>query len=211
MRRTLTQQILLGVSVLLLLGLGALAVLYQALTTVARALTEVTEVEEPTSAAAYEMEINVVEIGLKVMKHLDTGNPQYRERVVEDTADFARFKAQYDRLAETEQGKALGEQVGAFYHEFLTVGEALMNQKGQQETHFVTIAANFATLDEIIDDRLQAHIDREGPDGQQKAEEAVALEADGGEVGTWLGNYLQTHEPEQQRVILTMRTTFGNT
>ena len=123
-RRTLTQQILLGVSALLLIGLGAMAVLYQALSTVKHALSKVTEVEEPTSAAAYEMEINVIGAGLGVLKYLDTSDPQYRERVAKDAEDFARFKAPYDRLAETAQGKALGEQVEEIYHEFLTLGKS---------------------------------------------------------------------------------------
>ena len=59
---------------------------------------EITEVAEPTSAAAYEMEINVIGTGLGVLKYLQTGDEIHRQRVAKDEADFERFKARYDHL-----------------------------------------------------------------------------------------------------------------
>ena len=56
---------------------------------------EITEVEEVTSAAAYEMEINVIGIGLGVLKYLQTGDDIHRQRVAKNEADFERFRAQY--------------------------------------------------------------------------------------------------------------------
>ena len=42
---------------------------------------EITEVKEPTSAAAYEMEINVIGTGLGVLKYLQTGDEIHRQSV----------------------------------------------------------------------------------------------------------------------------------
>lgn len=91
-------------------------------------LNEITAVEEATSAAAYEMEINVIGTGMGVLQYLATGDPQFRQRVVKDEADFERFKAQYDRLAETQKGKELGTQIGLLYEKYKVLGEILMNE-----------------------------------------------------------------------------------
>ena len=48
---------------------------------VARRIDAIVYVEEPTSAAAYEMEINVLGAGLGVLKYVSNGNPQHRARV----------------------------------------------------------------------------------------------------------------------------------
>ena len=204
---TITKRIFLGVTLILLIGLGTIAVIYQALRTVEQALYEVTNVRQPTSAAAYEMEINVIGTGLGVLKYLHTRDPKYRDRVAKDTADFAHFHAQYNGLSQTARSK-LGEQVEAIYREFRTLGQALMDRKDQQEKLFATVAINFDTLDDIIDDRFHAHIDRIGPDGQQKIEESVSLEADSAEVGTWLGHYLRTHQRDYHTRIFDNATDF---
>lgn len=81
MRWTIGRQAALGVSSLLgLFLLVALVSLFQSRDVDAR-IKEITEVEEPTSAAAYEMEINAIGTGMGVLKYLDTGDPRYRQRV----------------------------------------------------------------------------------------------------------------------------------
>ena len=88
---------------------------------------EITEVKEPTSAAAYEMEINVIGTGLGVLKYLQTGDEIHRQRVAKDEADFERFKARYDLLAETPKGKELGDRVSLLYQEYKALGYTLMD------------------------------------------------------------------------------------
>ncbi len=163
---------------------------------------EITEVEEPTSAAAYEMEINAIGTGLGVLKYLQTGDEIHRQRVAKDEADFERFKSQYDLLAETPRGRELGEQVSLLYQEYKALGDTLMDQADRRETLFTTIGENFQELDEILDEKIQANMDLHGPDGAAKLKESVDMEADIAEVGTWLGSYLRTPKEEYKiRVI----------
>ena len=122
MQFTVKQKIISGSAGVLLVGLLSMGVIYGALRTARKAMHEVADVEEPTSAAAYEMEINVIGTGLGVLKYLDTGDPQYRARVEKDEADFVRFKARYDQLAETAAGKELGNKVGVLFGEFVQLG-----------------------------------------------------------------------------------------
>jgi PAS domain S-box-containing protein len=66
------------------------------------AFNEIARVEEPTSAAAYEMEINVIGSSMAVLRYVETGDPQYRRRVEKDRTNPDRFKRQYHRLAPTD-------------------------------------------------------------------------------------------------------------
>ncbi len=189
-------KVTLGLGLLLsLFVIAGLVSLFQA-RIVDEKVREITEVEEPTSAAAYEMEINVIGTGLGVLKYLQTGDEVHRQRVAKDEADFERFKAQYDLLAETPRGRKLGERVSLLYQEYKALGDTLMDQADQRETLFATIGENFEELDTILDEKIQANVDLQGPDGAGKLAEAMQMEADIAEVGTWLGNYLRTPKEE---------------
>ena len=204
MRFTVKQKIILGTAGILLVGLLSMLVIYGALRTAQRAMHEVADVEEPTSAAAYEMEINVIGTGMGVLNYLDTGDPQFRARVEKDEADFERFKARYDQLADTPAGKELGNKVGALFQEFVQLGEVLMDKRDEHETLYRAIAENFEVIDGILDAEIQENLDEAGPDGQEKVLEAAAMEVQLGEVGIWLGTYLQVSVPEFRKRI------FGN-
>ena len=195
MQFTVKQKVISGTAGVLFVGLISMLVIYGALRTARKAMHEVAEVEEPTSAAAYEMEINVIGAGLGVLKYLDTGDPQYRDRVEKDEADFVRFKARYDQLAETSVGKELGNKVSVLFEEFVQLGGVLMDSRDERETLFRAIAENFEVIDGILDEEIQENLDQAGPDGQEKVIEAAAMEGDIAEVGTWLGTYLRVPTP----------------
>ena len=143
MRLTVREKIVAGVTGILLLGLLSMLAVYAGLRTAERAMHEVSEVEEPTSAAAYEMEINVIGSGLGVVKYLDTGNPEFRARVKDDQADFERFLARYDELAATRTGRQLGEKGDVLYREFTQLGQSLMDTRDERERLYRTITRNF--------------------------------------------------------------------
>ena len=64
MRLTIARKLLLGFGSLLAIFLITGLVVNANVRTIEKDLTEITTVEEPTSAAAYEMEINVIGTGL---------------------------------------------------------------------------------------------------------------------------------------------------
>ena len=195
MRLSVKVKVVLGSAGVLLVGLLSMLVIYGALRTARKAMHEVADVEEPTSAAAYEMEINVIGTGLGVLKYLDTGDPQYRDRVEKDEADFHRFKVRYDQLAETAAGKELGNKVGVLFGEFVQLGRVLMDQRDERETLFRAIAENFEVIDGILDEEIQENLGAAGLDGREKVLEAAAMEGDIAEAGAWLGNYLRVPTP----------------
>ncbi len=70
-------------------------------------LDEITAVEEPTNAASYEMEINIVELDRDVLNYVDTGDERYREQAANDRADFEEARARYDELVDTPTGRSM--------------------------------------------------------------------------------------------------------
>ena len=185
-------KVALGMGLLLsLFVIAALVALFQA-RIVDEKVREITEVEQPTSAAAYEMEINVIGTGLGVLKYLQTEDEIHRRRVANDEADFGRFKAQYDRLAETPRGRELGHRVSLLYQQYKALGDTLMDQADRQQVLSATIGENFQELDEILEEKIRPNIDLQAPDGHETFMESMGMEANIAEVGTSLGSYLRT-------------------
>src|SRR5918999_5408605 len=105
---TIARKLWLGFGSLVLLFLLAGLIILFSERSIRSALDEIANVEEPTRAAAYEMEINTVEMSRDVLGYLDTGDPQYRERFADDRADFEQFKFRYDSLVDTPRGREHG-------------------------------------------------------------------------------------------------------
>ncbi|HEX9663213.1 MAG TPA: hypothetical protein VGB27_13070, partial [Candidatus Binatia bacterium] len=91
----------LGLTLIIGSGLAAMTVFYRSADRTAAALRLVGEKGHPVSAAAYELEINVIGTALGVMKYMQTPLPDHRERVEKDESEFARFKTQHDAFAAT--------------------------------------------------------------------------------------------------------------
>ena len=112
---TIARKLWLGFGVLILLLVLTGLVVGTSVRSVRGALEEIVAVEEPTAATAYEMEINAVEIGRNVLNYLETGDPEARELVDKDRADFRDFKTRYDGLVDTPIGVEQGERIQASY------------------------------------------------------------------------------------------------
>jgi PAS domain S-box-containing protein len=131
---TITRKLWLGFGVLILIFLLASLTILLSEGTIRRGLTEIVSVEEPTRAAAYEMQINTVEISRDVRVYLLNGDPRYREEFANDRAEFEEFKARYDELADTPKSKELGDRVDTLYGEYVSLGETLMDKQDEQGT-----------------------------------------------------------------------------
>ena len=110
---------------------------------------KVREITEATSAAAYEMEINLIGSGMGVLQYLQTGDYIYRQRVLKDEADLERFEAQYHLLAETPDLVLMDLGLPV-----LTGWEAARRLKAAPETGSIPILA--VTAHAMSDDRCKA-------------------------------------------------------
>ena len=194
MRLTVKAKLSLYIGLILLVTAAVGAISYSLTQSIDERVRVLTEIDEPTSAAAFEMEISAIGTGLGVLKYLDTGDPVFRESGANSQADFERSYELYVKLAKTTQEMELGTELSLLYEDYRALGESLMNRKDDEDALFATVAENFEQMDVIIDEELQAGVDLNGPDGFQKSLVSAQMEADLAEVGTWLGNYLRTRE-----------------
>ena len=192
--KPLSRALLVGLGLGLIAILLTLAVLGWALDNNYRAVEgrvdQILNVEEPMSAAAHELEINVLGAGLAVLRYLETGDPVHRARIVKDEADFAQFKTVYDRLAQSEREQELGDRIDLLHRRYSEIGRTLMELRDRRAALHDQLTAGFDEVDAILDDQIQAHLDLNSPDWEAKLEASSSLEGDVAEMGTWLGSCL---------------------
>ncbi|HEY7489551.1 MAG TPA: PAS domain S-box protein [Candidatus Tectomicrobia bacterium] len=195
----MTTKVVLAATSLVCIGVLGMFGVYLAFTTVRETLYRVTEVAEPLSVAAYEMEISVIGTGLAVMSYLETGMPQHRTHIEKKTTDFTRYKTQYDRLATTPAAKELGNLIGLLYQEFSALSAGLMSTRPRQELLTVEITSHLQAMDAIFGTHLKSPLNHETPQGIAKLTQAVQMETDMAAVGTWLRHYLRTADPASRQ------------
>ena len=174
---TIARKLWLGFGALILLFAVACGIIFLSERSIGMAFDETVRVEEPTRAAAFEMEINVAEISRDVLEYRETGDPKYLDRFENDKADFQRFKTGYDDLVDTPRGTELGREISAAYEEYVTLGETLM--EGQQaggtgrqpdEERFLELQAE---LDRLFDEEVQPWTGRRLAESGQAANDSI--------------------------------------
>jgi hypothetical protein len=158
MRFTVGGKVAVGFGLVVVLGIVSMLIIYHGLDSVKTAMERLAQVKEPSSAAAFEMEIHLHGLVADVLGYSDTGDPQARSKVRVHDARFAEFRRQCLQLAETPEGKELGRTIGRRYDELKAVGEHLIARKDEQETRYAMIAENFENMDTIIDEQLQPRV-----------------------------------------------------
>lgn len=118
MRFTVSQKVIAGLTVIIVIGMLSMLLIYRGLNTVANNVQQLAEVQEPLNAAAYEMELNVNGIGFATLKYLATLEPEYRRLAQKDELDFAVYFKTYMELAATSRERKLGQEIGQLYPRF---------------------------------------------------------------------------------------------
>jgi PAS domain S-box-containing protein len=177
---TIARKLWLGFGILILLFLVAGFIIFLSGRATQVAYDEIANVEEPTRAASFEMEINTVEISRDVLLYLDTGDPQYRERFADDRADFERAKARYDELVDTPVGREHAARIDALYGDYVALGEDLIDRReearGVNESiqHDLQRFDDLETeLDDVLDEEVQPWSSRQLIEAENEANAAI--------------------------------------
>ncbi|MBA2409900.1 MAG: HAMP domain-containing protein [Gammaproteobacteria bacterium] len=205
---SITSKVAVGLGIILLLGMLSMLFIYRGLSTVDKAVDKLAEVEEPTSLAAYEMEINVNGMGLAVLKYLDDADPLYRAWAADDKADFSRFHDEYTSLTNTPQERRLGAEVTTLFARFDRLSRQLMEKKDTQTAWFLRTTENLEAVDRIIDTRIQPAIDRGAPKALAIVEASMDMEASIAELGLWATVYQNTSLTQYRRLIFAKQREF---
>ncbi|MEJ7818689.1 MAG: HAMP domain-containing protein, partial [Rubrobacteraceae bacterium] len=200
----IARKLWLGFGALLLIFLLTSLVIVLSERSTQEALDEIINVEEPTRAASFEMEINTVEISRDVLDYLETGDERFRERFADDREDFERSKARYDELVDTPTGVDQGEMISSVYERYVALGVDLLDASDEQDDLFDRTNRGFEAIDSIADETTEAEVDNAG--GETGTAEELGrladIQYDIAAMNTSLASYLREPGDEPRQRVL---------
>lgn len=146
MRNSVAVRLVIGVGLLLGLFVVTTALSFWQTRLVDGKIRDVTEVQEPSRAAAYEMQLTATATGVGVLWFVSTGDEQYRQKAFNNQASFQQSRAEYDRLAESPEKIQLSARVGLLSEEYHALARALMIQADEERALFSELAADLREL-----------------------------------------------------------------
>lgn len=168
-------KLLLGFGFVILLSMVISLVSYNYVKKIDRKLRQIVSVEEPLEYAVLEMEINAGETARAVLDYVRELAPEHLEKLRDSEADFERFAAEFERLAETDEERRLGQEVAGLYEEFKVLGDEIVALADRRQGTLETFRRNAMEIDELIDEKIQKAIDTTIPGGLKKWQAAAAL------------------------------------
>ncbi len=142
MKMTIGKKLGLGFGIVLLIFVISGSVTVSQLRGIKENLYNIVEVETPTSAAAYEMEINLIGTGFGVLGYLNDRDPVHLQRIKDDTEDFEEFKGKYLELAYADE-KKLGLALGERYDDYMKLANKIIALEDNQDKKIAILFENF--------------------------------------------------------------------
>ena len=137
-----------------LLGLFCVTVLYD-LRAVERDLYEQAEVARPRSAAARQIEINLLGYALAVRSFLHLRDERFLEEAKREARDLDESLAQYKALAHTPRQRELAERFGGLWEDYRSFAARLMAQPSVSEGQAQEIVTKRVALEKLVDAEIQ--------------------------------------------------------
>ena len=179
--------------VLLILAISGLVTITQ-IRIIDKHLKEITEVKEPTSAAAYNMNIGLLRTGYGLLGYLQDHDREHLDRIKRGRDGFREYQKKYHELVETQEGKQVGVTVDKGYAKFTAMADELIKIEDEQTQKMKTLLKNLVEMDDILDDKIQAFIKRDDPQVYEKIQTTMEMEININGIAKGLGNYLRTRD-----------------
>lgn len=196
MQSSLVSKMLVGLSAIIGIGFLSILATFSGITDIQQAVRAISEIEEPGSAASYEMEIKAFGTGMWVLMYLHAGDARYLDRVRKDEEDFEKYLARYQQIADNAEERALGLQIASMYREYRDIGNTLINSKNQQNGLTSALADNFQSAQTTIDELLQTSITEQQQDDFNSLTTVMAINTEIAMMNSWLSKYLWTLNPK---------------
>ena len=182
---TIRKKLGLGIGILTGLLLVSGLVSYYQIHVVEERLVEVLEVDEPASAAAYEMEINLIGTGFGLLGYLHDHDPLHLERIRDDAEDFSRHlrehralleqdKTEYD-LLEPDDRAAMLTKLEQRYERFAALATGLIAVEDEQTAKMESLLEALERIDALLDDEVQPAITPDAPQAYEKLHAALDM------------------------------------
>jgi signal transduction histidine kinase len=188
----------LGFGLLLALLVGTGVFVAHRLALIERALVTIMAVQEPATAATYEMAVNVITTRSTVLHYSDTGDLEERARVDALIAEFSGHKARFDLVARSQTSRELGRRIDIASASFRRQADSLMTVSDQQRQHAEAFEHRTDEIRELMDSGLRIHLDTRGREGSRRIIDMGRMEADIAGVGASLGQFLIGREPRHR-------------
>jgi diguanylate cyclase (GGDEF)-like protein/PAS domain S-box-containing protein len=175
-------------AVVILLGLAASVVVYRAFAAHQQAYQRLAE-SERLREVAYEIEINVAEAGLRVLKYLDSLEPQFRAGALEDLAELDGYLQRYTQLAFELHGSALDKDSVALFTAFEDLVRGLFRTADARQRSSADLVDAFRELNTVIGAPFFPASPRSQDGATERVVAARMLEASAAIVGERIGSY----------------------
>lgn len=110
----MVKKIAAGIAVLMLVSLLAVGLILDGNASVRSNLARTIEHDTPEVEASYEIEINILEVSVGVLRYVDTGSASFRLTAVDDLADIQRYLTQYEATGPGGLSEDLRSDVARF-------------------------------------------------------------------------------------------------
>ncbi|MEO5618094.1 MAG: ATP-binding protein [Candidatus Eisenbacteria bacterium] len=195
-------KLLFGFGLLLVILIGIGLFVSHRLASVERALATIMAVQEPATATAYEMALNVSATSAAVLAHVGTGEPNHRLRASANRAIFRNLVTRYNEIARSPASRALGERIRVTHAETTVLGDSLMTLSDRERAAASYFSRRSEALQRSMARDLRARLDVRSRDGARKLADASRLEADLSGMGEALALYLNAPgENPRERVL----------
>ena len=200
MRLTIGRKLIVGIGVILALFVAMGLVAYTETGVIGTKIREITGKEEPTNAAAYEMEINLVGTGFSVLSYLHDRDTSHLDAINQDKQDFENFRSLYGTFIESSEEKTLGVKLDEGYSEFEATADELIRIEDLQTEKLNSLLDNLDQMDTLAD-QIQASVNPSERDAYAKLEAALEMEINTNGIAKSLGNYLRTHQRQYEEEV----------
>jgi signal transduction histidine kinase len=170
---------------------------------VSESVRSITEVKEPSSNAAHEMEINLIGTGFAVLGYLHDRDPVHLERIRDNAGSFQKCQQRYQELEQSAHARQLGAKVDQGYTRFRALGSDLVRIEDEQTTKMNAFLKDLDLIVELLDTKIQASINQNDPEAYRKLQATMDLEINSNGIAKGLGNFLRTRQPEYKERVLT--------
>lgn len=155
--------------------------------------------------AAFEMEINVAEIGLAVKRYLHTPNLESLERMADDTRDFQLALKNFQLAARAKNDNTEVAQIGQKFTLYQQSAAELIPRRDQQAQKIRAYRDSKQTLDHNLHGIYDAGVTSNDSKGLDKRWLATRMSASLHAMGEMLSNFIHSPGPQYETEIANYR------
>lgn len=168
---------------------------------ISEAHTQIVESAAPSSAACFEMEINLIGTGFAVLGYMDDHDSLHLERIRDNEVDFLRAHRAVHELADSDAIRSLADCVAAGFGEFLVVAERLVQSTDRRKQCAGLLSAELAGLDDVLADLAPNMDDRQATAETDRPSVALQMQIQANRMARYLGGYMRTDDQRFRKLM----------